>query len=86
MSEASEKQALSIATEREDLAAALREMSAFEQACAPGMFYAYPIPDQAKRWCVSRGLIHVKDKNGLVRLTSYGREVVNSLDVLQEVE
>jgi hypothetical protein len=86
MSEASEKLALEIATDREDLAAGLREMSAFEQACAPGMHYAYPMPGRAMLWCVAKGLIRMKGESGLVRLTPYGREVVNSLDALAETD
>lgn len=95
MSEASDKLALFLATEHESLAKALREMAAFEQALgSKTAFYRYPLTPDNQRYAKQRGLIlikqiaSVKDASSCwaptVKLTKYGREVVNSLDMIAE--
>ncbi len=79
---------LEIATTHGSLAAALREMAAFEQGGSGGNHYHYALGDDSGHWAFAHGLISVKaekDTPGtLVRLTPLGREVVDALDTLME--
>jgi len=82
MSEASEKMALFLATEMTELAKSLVEMAAFEQAVgSPTVHYTFPLQPGEREWADRKGLIRMKGT--AVRLTRWGREVVNSLDELE---
>lgn len=86
MSKISDKLAFTLQIRRSALVKALQEMYAFEQALnSSTAFYVYPLGNK-DQWDAERlGLILTKKTNKkMVRLTSYGREVVNSLDLVTE--
>ena len=90
MPDAAEKLAREIAFEHKEMAVALDEMLAFEQALSsPTALYQYPCSGRTKRRLESRGLIRVEDRlidNATrLRLTAYGREVARHVAKLGEV-
>jgi hypothetical protein len=87
MNEASEKLALEIATGCAGLADKLREMAAYEQKLnRPFLLYVYPLTSQEIRYTSRHGLVRTTDGGDTLRfrLTSYGRDVVDSLSLLLE--